>query len=59
MELDLSYNNITAVGKHLNAKLGNIKTLKLAGNTIENIDGKAMNFNMVMLIVIEFVPQCK
>ena len=39
VDLDLSYNKITTLKANLNVRLGNVKTLNLAGNKLESIEG--------------------
>lgn len=51
VELDLSYNDISTLGGNLNAKLGNVKKLNLAGNHLESVEG---NLRTNSLLICSF-----
>lgn len=48
IHLDMSYNNLTVL-EGLHTKLGNIKTLNLAGNQLETLSGLNKLYSLVNL----------
>ncbi|XP_074608631.1 nischarin-like isoform X2 [Acropora palmata] len=49
VELDLSFNKISNLGGNLNAKLGNLRRLNLAGNELDSVEGLHKLYSLTVL----------